>query len=365
MTILLTINITIICNYINITAVRMYSLQTLHLASLAALLISAFGCSGNAGGTNGSSKPELLNVSYDPTRELWKEINSAFRAAYKDQTGIEVTIKNSHAGSSNQARAVIDGLPADVVTLAMWQDVDAIRKQGLVNNGKPGWEDRLPDRSLPYISTIVFVVRQGNPKRVKDWPDLVREDIEIITPNPKTSGNGKLSFLAAWGYVIRQGGSAEKARAFVREIYRRVPVLDTAARAATTTFSQRKIGDVHLTWENEAYLEVAEAKGALEIVYPSVSIRAEPHVAVVDANTDRKGTTKVAQEYLKFLYTDAGQDILGKHHYRPTNPKFAEKHALTLQTIELFPITEIAKDWDDAMEKFFRDGGVFDDIQRK
>lgn len=329
-----------------------------------AVLLTALGCSGNGESSNPDSS-ELLNVSYDPTRELWKELNGAFRAAYKAKTGIEVTIKNSHAGSSNQARSVIDGLAADVVTLAMWQDVDAIRKQGLINDGKPGWEDRLPRRSLPYISTIVFVVRQGNPKQIKDWTDLVRGDVEIITPNPKTSGNGKLSFLAAWGYVIRQGGSEEQARDYVRQLYRRVPVLDTAARAATTTFAQRKIGDVHLTWENEAYLEVAEAKGALEIVYPSASIRAEPHVAVVDANTARKGTTKIAQEYLEFLYTDAGQDILGKHHYRPTNPSFAEKYAGTLQKLELFPITEIAKDWDDAMNKFFADGGVFDDIQRK
>jgi sulfate/thiosulfate transport system substrate-binding protein len=334
-------------------------------AWLVVLLVSAVGCSGNVGGSSGSASPELLNVSYDPTRELWKELNSAFRAAYKDKTGLNLTIKTSHAGSSNQARAVIDGLPADVVTLAMWQDVDAIRKQGLINDGKAGWEERLPERSLPYISTIVFVVREGNPKQIQDWPDLVRGDIEIITPNPKTSGNGKLSFLAAWGYMIRHDGSENKAREFVRDIYRRVPVLDTGARAATTTFAQRKIGDVHLTWENEAYLEVAEAKGALEIVYPSASIRAEPHVAVVDANARRKGTAKVAQEYLEFLYTDAGQDILGKHHYRPTNPEFAEKYAGTLQDLELFPITEIAKDWDDAMEKFFRDGGVFDDIQQK
>jgi sulfate transport system substrate-binding protein len=303
-------------------------------------------------------------VSYDPTRELWKEINAAFRATYQRENGIDVSIKTSHAGSANQARAVIDGLEADVVTLAMWQDTDAIRQKRLINNGKAGWEDRLPDRSLPYTSTIVFIVRKGE-TRIKDWNDLVEKDIEIITPNPKTSGNGKLSFLAAWGYVIRKGGTEAEAREFVHMIYERVPVLDTGARGSTATFAQRGIGDVHLTWENEAYLEVAESKGELEIIYPSVSIRAEPHVAVVDANTQRKGTSKIAEDYLRFLYSDAGQDIIGKHHYRPTNPKFAEKYATSLRKIELFPITAIAKDWDDANQKFFGDGGVFDEIQRK
>ena len=321
------------------------------------------GCGDGVSRTSGSV--ELLNVSYDPTRELWKELNAAFAEQYERTSAIAVSIRNSHAGSANQARAVIDGLDADVVTLAMWQDTDAIRKKGLINNGEPGWEVRLPQRSLPYISTIVFVVRKGNPKQIKDWADLVRDDIEIITPNPKTSGNGKLSFLAAWGYVIRKGGSQGEARRFVRELYQHVPVLDTAARAATATFAQRQIGDVHLTWENEAHLEVHEAKGKLEIVYPSVSIRAEPHVAVVDANTQRKGTAKVAEDYLKFLYTDVGQDIIGKHHYRPTNPKFAEKYAPTLPRIELFEIADIAKDWDQAMKEFFSDGGVFDQIQRK
>jgi sulfate/thiosulfate transport system substrate-binding protein len=332
------------------------------LAGVAAIAC-IFGC-GDAGSASGTPA-SLLNVSYDPTRELWKEFNGAFAVHYKRTSGIDVSIKNSHAGSSNQARAVMDGLEADVVTLAMWQDTDAIRKKGLINNGQPGWEQRLPQRSLPYISTIVFVVREGNPKQIKDWADLMRDDIEIITPNPKTSGNGKLSFLAAWGYVIRSGGSEAEARRFVSELYQRVPVLDTAARAATATFAQRQIGDVHLTWENEAHLEVREAKGALEIVYPSVSIRAEPHVAAVDANTQRKGTTKVAEDYLKFLYTDTGQNIIGKHYYRPTNPKFAEKYASTLPKLELFGIGEIAKDWDQATATFFGDGGIFEQIQRK
>jgi sulfate/thiosulfate-binding protein len=336
-----------------------------------AIVLSIFaafqlGCSKSPADVDGAGEHvELLNVSYDPTRELWRDLNAAFRDSCKREKGIDVSIKNSHAGSSNQARAVIDGLAADVVTLAMWQDTDAIRKKGLINDGNEGWEERLPKRSLPYISTIVFVVRQGNPKGVKDWPDLVRGDIEIITPNPKTSGNGKLSFLAAWGYVLRNGGSEDRAREFVRKIYERVPVLDTGARGSTTTFAQKNIGDVHLTWENEAYLEVAESKGELEIVYPSASIRAEPHVAVVDANTERKGITQIAEAYLKFLYTDEGQDIIGKHHYRPTNPKFADKSQSTLEEIELFPITVITKDWDEVMQKFFSDGGVFDEIQRK
>ena len=214
-----------------------------------------------------------------------------------------MSIKQSHAGSSSQARAVIDGLDADVVTLALWSDTDAIRKRGLI---KSGWEERLPNRSLPYFSTIVFVVRHGNPKRIKDWPDVVKPGVVVITPNPKTSGNGKLSFLAAWGSVIRAGGSEEKARAFIKRLYSQTPVLETGARVRTTTFAQRGIGDVHLTWENEAHLEVQESGGDLEIVYPSTSIQAEPYVAVVDANVDRKGTRAVAEAYLKSLLHRAG-----------------------------------------------------------
>jgi sulfate transport system substrate-binding protein len=254
---------------------------------------------------------------------------------------------------------VIDGLEADVVTLALWSDTDALRKKGMLADG---WDQRLPHHSLPYYSTIVFVVRKGNPRGIKDWPDLVRDDVKIITPNPKTSGNGKLSFLAAWGAVLQRGRSAEEARAYVHQLYQRVPVLDTGARGSTTTFAQKQIGDVHLTWENEAHLEVQEAKAALEVVYPPVSIRAEPHVAWVDANVERKGTKEAAVAYLRWLYTDAAQEIIATHYYRPINAEILHKHTAWLRPIELFSVTTVARDWDDAQQKFFADGGVFDTI---
>jgi sulfate/thiosulfate transport system substrate-binding protein len=307
-----------------------------------------------------SAEPiELLNVSYDPTRELWKDLNEQFIADYKTQTGGELSIKQSHAGSSAQARAVIEGLEADVVTLAMSTDTDAIRKAGLISEG---WDEKLPNGSLPYSSTIVFVVRKGNPRKVKDWKDLIAKDVAVITPNPKTSGNGKLSFLSAWGSVVVPGGTEEDAQKFVTELYKHVPVLDSGARGATTTFAQKGLGDVHLTWENEAYLEVAESGDALEIVYPPLSIRAEPRVAVVDANVDRRGTRDVATAYLKFLYSDAGQQTLAKHHYRPSRPEILEAHNKTLPKIELFSIKQIAKSWEDAEQKFFAADGVFDQV---
>lgn len=306
-----------------------------------------------------ANQVELLNVSYDPTRELWRDLNQHFIPGYEKQAGVTLDIKQSHGGSATQARAVIDGLEADVVTLALWSDTDAIRKKGLI---EAGWEKRFPDRSLPYFSTIVFVVRKGNPKGIHDWKDLVRPDVSIITPNPKTSGNGKLSFLAAWGAVIKRGGSAEEAEAFVTRMYRQTPVLDSGARGSTTTFAQKHIGDVHLTWENEAHLEVAEAKGELELVYPPLSIRAEPHVAVVDANVRRKGTQAAAEAYLKFLYTDEAQEIIARHHYRPSNAGILAKHADKLKAIDLFPITTFVRDWDEAQEKFFAEGAIFDRI---
>jgi sulfate transport system substrate-binding protein len=311
------------------------------------------------GSTGQGGTIELLNVSYDPTRELWRDLNSRFLAEYEKQTGTLLSIKQSHGGSATQARAVIDGLPADVVTLALWSDTDAIRKAGLIDEG---WEARLQNNSLPYISTIVFVVQKGNPKSIHDWPDLVRSGTQIITPNPKTSGNGKLSFLAAWGSVLHRGGSESEAQGFVTRLYRQTPVLDSGARGSTTTFAQRKIGDVHLTWENEAHLEVQEAEGELEIVYPSASIRAEPYVAVVDANVQRKGTRTAAEAYLRFLYTDEAQEIMAKHHYRPTNEAVLSKHTQDLPRIELFPITRIVKGWEEAQQKYFREGGVFDAI---
>lgn len=311
--------------------------------------------------SSGPSEPtiELLNVSYDPTRELWRDLNRAFTDAYRSETGQRVTIKQSHGGSSAQARAVIDGLEADVVTLALWSDTDALRKKGLLADG---WEERLPNRSLPYVSTIVFVVRRSNPRRIADWPDLVRPDVQVITPNPKTSGNGKLSFLAAWASVTERGGSEEEARDFVTRLYRNVPVLDTGARGATTTFSQKRIGDVHLTWENEARLEVQESEGELEVVYPPISVRAEPPVAVVDAHVDRKGTREAAEAYLRFLYTPEAQELIAQHFYRPIDEAVLRRHAATFPPITLVPLARLGPDGDAVQQKFFGEGGVFDQV---
>jgi sulfate/thiosulfate-binding protein len=303
----------------------------------------------------------LLNVSYDPTRELWREINARFIPEYEKKTGNKLTIKQSHGGSSSQARAVIDGLDADVVTIASIIDTDAISKKGLI---KEGWVDRLPQRSLPYYSTIVFVVRKGNPKEIKDWSDLVKPGVEIVTPNPKTSGNGYLSFFSAWGSVVLRGGSREDAVDYVTKLYKQVPVLDSGARGATTTFVQKQIGDVHLAWENEARLEVAEAKGELDIVYPPISIKAEPHVAVVDANVDRKKTRAAAEAYLKFLYSDAGQEIIAKNFYRPSDNATLKKYAANFPDVKLFPVTDIAASFQDAHKQFIGDGGVFDEIYK-
>lgn len=304
---------------------------------------------------------ELLNVSYDPTRELYRAINTAFTAKYKAQTGTDLTIRQSHGGSGTQARAVIDGLEADVVTLAMWPDTNAIAKSGLIPTD---WTTQFPNNSLPYTSTIVFVVRKGNPKGIKDWPDIVKPGVEIVTPNPKTSGNGKLSFLAAWGSVTQRGGSDADALAFVKKLYEQTPVLDLGARAATTTFVQKKIGDVHLAWENEANLEVKEANGAVEIVYPPISFFAEPHVAVVSKNTERKGTAAAAKAYLEFLYTPEGQEIIAKNYYRPTNPAVLAKYRSSFPEIQLFKIDAVAKNWDDSSAKYFGDGGLFDSFYK-
>ncbi len=325
-----------------------------YLALLCVVLGGLLGC-----GSHETDGLELLNVSYDPTRELWRDLNEKFIPKYEQSSGQKIAVRQSHASSGGQARAVIDGLEADVVTLALWSDTDAIHKKGLI---KDGWEERLPNHSLAYFSTIVFVVRKGNPKAIKDWPDLIKEGVEIITPNPKTSGNGRLSFLAAWGAIRQNGGSDEDARDFVTKLYQHTPVLDNGARGSTTTFAQKRIGDVHLTWENEAYLEVAETPGELEIVYPPISIRAEPFVAVVDANVDRKGTRAVAEAYLKFLYTEEAQHILAKHHYRPINEEVRKQYVDELPELKLFPITAIAQSWDDAQQKFFANGAVFDSI---
>jgi sulfate/thiosulfate transport system substrate-binding protein len=299
---------------------------------------------------------ELLNVSYDPTRELYKAINGAFIAKHPD-----VSINQSHGGSGTQARAVIDGLEADVVTLAMYPDTNAIAKAGLIAKDWPG---RLPNDSLPYTSTIVFVVRKGNPKGIKDWPDIVKPGVQIVTPNPKTSGNGKLSFLAAWGYVKKNGGSDADALEFVKKLYANTPVLDLGARGSTVTFVQKNIGDVHLAWENEAKLEVEEAGGAVEIVYPSTSILAQPYVTWVDKNVERKGTAEIAKAYLEFLYSPEGQEIIAKNFYRPSDPAVLAKHAATFPPLDRFDITTVAKSWDDASAKYFGDGGVFDSFYK-
>jgi sulfate/thiosulfate transport system substrate-binding protein len=318
----------------------------------------------HAQATSAGDKPkslELLNVSYDPTRELWRALNATFISQYRKEAHVQLEIKQSHGGSSTQARAVIDGLEADVVTLALWSDTDAIRKKGLIAEN---WEQRLLHRALPYVSTIVFVVRKGNPKGIKDWPDLVQPGIAIITPNPKTSGNGQLSFYAAWGSVVLRGGSREDAIAYVTKLYQQVPVFDSGARGATTTFVQKGIGDVHLAWENEAHLEVREANGTLELVYPPLSIRAEPHVAVVDANVDRKGTRAAAEAYLQFLYTDEAQETIAKHYYRPTHEAILKKHRDTFPEMRLFVVTDIGESWDDVRKKLVGDSGVFDTIYK-
>ncbi|MDE2183057.1 MAG: sulfate ABC transporter substrate-binding protein [Alphaproteobacteria bacterium] len=306
----------------------------------------------------------LLNVSYDPTRELYKDINAAFAADWKAKTGDRVTINTSHGGSGAQARAVIDGLDADVVTLALAYDIDAIsRKADLL---PANWQKRLPHNSSPYTSTIVFLVRKGNPWHIKDWPDLVRPGVQVITPNPKTSGGARWTYLAAWAHAERSpGGSVDKARAFVAALYQHVPVLDTGARGSTTTFAQRGIGDVLLTWENEAYLALKEQGGdKFEIVYPSDSILAEPPVAVLDRNVDRHRTRKVAEAYLRFLYGKQGQEIEAEHFYRPRDPELLAAHARQFPTIPLYTVDEIFGGWQKAQSTHFADGGVFDQIYK-
>lgn len=330
------------------------------LASLGAVA----GCGGAGAqpqGTADKPRVELLNVSYDPTRELWRDLNAAFQAQHLRDAGVQVDIKQSHGGSASQARSIIDGLAADVATLSLWPDTDALRKQGLL---KESWEDRLPNRALPYTSTVVFLVRQGNAKGIRDWPDLVKPGVAVITPNPKTSGNGRLSFLAAWGSVTLNGGSEDQAREFVRQLYQNVAVLDTGARGATATFGLKGIGDVYLTMESEAHLSLQESPGKFEIVYPSLSILHEPHLAVVDAVVDKKGTRATAEAYLQFLYTPEGQDIIAKHFFRPIDPEVFARHRGTFPDLKLFRITELASSWDEAQGKFFAEGGVFDGLYR-
>ncbi|MBS0432722.1 MAG: sulfate ABC transporter substrate-binding protein [Proteobacteria bacterium] len=303
----------------------------------------------------------LLNVSYDPTRELYADINRAFAAQWKAQHGDNVTVQMSHAGSGKQARAVVDGLPADVVTLALAYDIDAIADRGLLSKD---WQQELPDHSSPYTSTIVFLVRKGNPRNIKDWPDLIKPGVQVITPNPKTSGGARWNFLAAWGYALQlPGGNEAKAREFVKALYRHVPVLDAGARAATNTFVQRGMGDVLIAWESEALLAQQEfGKGAFEMVVPSVSILAEPPVAVVDANAARHGNAAVAKAYLEFLYTPQAQAIGAKHFYRPRLAAAAQTSGVHFPAVKTFTIRQWFGDWRQAHAKFFADGAVFDQI---
>lgn len=361
----------------NLDSSRLSTTPFIFVVCMAMTAVSVIGCgSGNAGATkstetsSGSTEPvqeskgpiKLLNVSYDPTRELWKDLNKAFIPIYEKQSGQKLTIDQSHGASGSQSRDIIDGKKADVATLSIWTDTDALRKNGLL---KEKWEDALPNRSLPYTSTVVFVVRKGNPKEIKDWSDLVKSGVAIVTPNPQTSGNGRLSFLAAWGSVILNGGTEEQAVDFITKLYRNAPNLDTGARGATMTFAQKGIGDVHLAMESEAYLEVAESNGNLQIVYPSLSILHEPHVAVVDSVVDQNGTRAAAEAYLKFLYTPEGQEIIAKHYYRPTDATVAAKAADKFPPIKLFLISEIVPSWDEAQNKFFTSGAIFERIYSK
>lgn len=327
------------------------------------LLLALSACSKSKSSDAAGAEVRLLNVSYDPTRELYDEVNTAFAKRWKGQRGQDVIIKQSHGGSGKQARSVIDGLEADVVTLALAYDIDAIVPAGLI---KEGWQSRLKHNSSPYTSTIVFLVRKGNPKGIRDWGDLVKPGVSVITPNPKTSGGARWNYLAAWAWALKQpGGNDATAREFVRKLYKNVPVLDTGARGSTTTFVQRGIGDVLLAWENEAYLALDEFKDeGFEIVTPSISILAQPSVAVVDGNVDAKGTRKVAEAYLNYLYSAEGQTIAAKNHYRPIKPEL-------VQGIELPPQLNLVKiddplfgGWKKVQPEHFGDGGVFDQIYK-
>jgi len=305
----------------------------------------------------------LLNVSYDPTRELYQEFNAAFAKHWRAKTGETVAVKQSHGGSGKQARTVIDGLDADVVTLALAFDIDAIADKAKLL--PPDWQKRLPLNSTPYTSTIVFLVRKGNPKAIKDWDDLAKPGVSVITPNPKTSGGAQWNYLAAWEYGKRRFGGEDKARDFVTRIYKNVPVLDSGARGSTTTFVERGVGDVFISWENEAFLAQKElGPNKFEIVVPSLSILAEPPVAVVDKNVDRKGTRKVAEAYLEYLYSDEGQEIAARNYYRPTNAKVAAKYAGQFPKVALFTINDAFGGWQKAAKTHFADGGTFDQIYK-
>ena len=334
---------------------------------LLAAVVTLAGCTRKAEPSAPTAKPApaavaLLNVSYDPTRELYQEINAAFAAQWKADTGQVVEVKQSHGGSGKQARAVIDGLEADVVTLALAPDIDAIAAQGQLLPAT--WQSRLPNRSSPFTSTIVFVVRKGNPKAIHDWDDLVKPGISVITPHPKTSGGARWNYLGAWGFAKRRpGGDDAKAQAFVAALFKNVPVLDSGARGSTNTFAQRGMGDVLISWENEAFLLLqGPSKDTVEIVYPTESILAEPPVAVIDRNADRHGTRAVAEAYLKFLYTETAQRIAANHHYRPTLPAVVAQTESRFPKLRLFALPEVFGSWSEAQKAHFADGGSFDRI---
>ena len=328
-------------------------LTTIRHSAALALLAGSVLCAGPL---------KLLNVSYDPTRELYQDVNAAFIKQWKAKTGVDVEISQSHGGSGKQARSVIDGLPADIVTLALAYDIDSIAAHARLLPAN--WQSRLPHNSAPYTSTIVFLVRHGNPKHIKDWDDLVRPGVSVIAPNPKSSGGARWAYLAAWGYALRKnGGDDRKAQDFVTRLYKNVPVLDSGARGSTTTFAQRGIGDVLLDWENEAFLALTElGKDKVEVVTPSVSILAEPPVAVVDKIAAKHGTTQVAKAYLDFLYTEEGQEIAARHYYRPRSPEVAARYAGRFSKVQLFTIDEVFGGWQKAQKRHFDDGGVFDQI---
>jgi sulfate transport system substrate-binding protein len=326
------------------------------------LALCAMGLLANA---SAQQRVTLMNVSYDPTRELYQDYNAAFARYWKAKTGQDVVVKQSHGGSGKQARAVIDGLPADVVTLALAYDIDAISQNGglIAKN----WQSRLPNNSAPFTSTIVFLVRKGNPKHIKDWNDLVRPGLSVVTPNPKTSGGARWNYLAAWGYALRQNSNNQgKARQFVAQLYKNVPVLDSGARGATTTFVQRGIGDVLIAWENEAYLAVKElGKDKFEIVSPSYSILTEPTVSVVDKVANKRGTATVAKAYLEYLYSDEGQEIGARHYYRPRSKTVAARHSAEFPKMTLFTVNDVFGNWQNAQSTHFADGGTFDQIYGK
>jgi sulfate transport system substrate-binding protein len=334
----------------------MLNLARKFAAGAALSVIVAMAAPGFAG-----ADTKLLNVSYDPTRELYKDYDAAFAKHWKQTTGEDISVDVSNGGSGAQARKVIDGLEADVVTLALAYDIDAITKDGTID---PKWQSRLPNNSTPYTSTIVFLVRKGNPKGIKDWGDIVKGDVQVITPNPKTSGGARWAYLAAWGWALKQpGGNPDTAKAFVGEVYKHVPVLDTGARGSTTTFVERGIGDVLLAWENEAYLAVKElGPDKFEIVNPSMSILAEPPVAVVDKVVDAHNSRKQAEEYLRYLYSPEGQEIAAKHYYRPIDPAVAAKYKSQFPQIPLFTLAETFGTWKDVQAQHFADGGIFDQI---